>query len=151
MGFVAHEHLAAAVTNAGGIGVRLVAFHHDVPPRRWAERMAGAGARVWMQASSVDLVRAAVELGVDGIVAQSAEAGGRRRSTTPLRELVCQIRERFPDVLLLAAGGIATGQHVAAALQSGADGVWVGTRLVASAEAHARSERAATRADAVAV
>jgi nitronate monooxygenase len=194
MGFVAHEHLAAAVTNAGGIGflgaspdppasltvmverlrqltsgpfgidlicadlpqgaaatdehierclelgVRLVAFHHDLPPRRWVERLAGAGARVWMQASSVELVRAALELGVDGIVAQGAEAGGHCRSTTPLRELVCQVRERFPDVLLLAAGGIATGEHVAAALQSGADGVWVGTRLIASEEAHAHAE-----------
>lgn len=194
MGFVAHEHLAAAVTNAGGVGflgatpdppasltvmverlrqltsgpfgidlicadlpqgpattdehvercvelgVGLVAFHHDLPPRRWVERLVGAGARVWMQASSVELARAAVERGVHGIVAQGAEAGGHCRSTTPLHELVCQVRERFPDLLLLAAGGIATGEQVASALRSGADGVWVGTRLIASEEAHAHAE-----------
>jgi nitronate monooxygenase len=194
MGFVAHERLAAAVTNAGGLGflgatpdppaslpvmvervrrltagpfgvdlicadlpqgpatsdehverclelgVELVAFHHDVPLRRWVESLAAAGARVWMQASSLELAQAAVELGVDGIVAQGAEAGGHSRSTTPLLELLGRIRGRYPDLLLLAAGGIASGGRVAAALRAGADGVWVGTRLVASEEAHAHVE-----------
>lgn len=194
MGFVAHEQLAAAVTNAGGLGflgaspdlpdslpvmvqrlrqltdgpfgvdlicadlpqgpattdehvkrcvdlrVKLVTFHHDIPPRRWVQRLADAGARVWMQASSLALADAALDLGVDGIVAQGAEAGGHSRSTTPLAALLGSIRERFPDLLLLAAGGIATGERVAAALRAGADGVWVGTRLVASREANAHPE-----------
>jgi len=194
MGFVAHERLAAAVTNAGGIGflgaapdppeslaimvdrvrrltdgpfgvdficadlptgpsttdahidqsvalgVGLVAFHHDLPPARWVDRLHAAGARVWMQVSSLMLASHAVELGIDGIVVQGVEAGGHNRSAVPLPVLLSQVREQFPEQLLLAAGGITTGDHVAAALRGGADGVWVGTRLVASDEAYAHSE-----------
>jgi nitronate monooxygenase len=194
MGFVAHERLAAAVTNAGGLGfigaspdppaslpvmverlrrltsgpfgvdlicaelpqgpaatdehverclelgVGLVAFHHDVPPRRWVDRLTAAGASVWMQVSSFELASAAVELEVDGLVVQGAEAGGHTRSTTPLLTLLGGMRERYPGLLLLAAGGIANGVRAAAALRAGADGVWVGSRLVASEEAHAHPE-----------
>ena len=122
------------------LGVGLVLFHHDAPPRRWVEHLAAAGTRVWMQASSIELAEAALDLGVDGIVAQGAEAGGHSRSTVPRSRLVGGLRERYPDLLLLAAGGTATGRHVAEALRAGADGVWVGTRLVASAEAHAHPE-----------
>ena len=90
--------------------------------------------------SSFELASAAVELDVDGLVVQGAEAGGHARSTTPLLTLLGGMRERYPDLLLLAAGGIANGERAAAALRAGADGVWVGSRLVASEEAHAHPE-----------
>jgi nitronate monooxygenase len=194
MGFIAHERLAAAVADAGGLGVvgaspdppeslrvmvgrlraltdgrwgvdlihastafgpactdehveacaelkvPLVVFHHDPPPVDWIRRLTEAGARVWMQVSSVELAAAALELGVDGVVAQGSEAGGHARGTTPLLTLLGQVRRLWPDVLLLGAGGIADGAAVAAALRSGADGVWVGTRMIASEEAHVHSE-----------
>ncbi len=194
MGFIAHERLAAAVTNAGGLGVLgaspdppeslpvmverlreltsgpfgvdlicaqtglgpastaghidecislsvpLVIFHHDPPPAEWVRRLAKSGAQVWMQASSVDLAAAAMELGVNGLVAQGSEAGGHARGTVGLHSLLGQIRHRYPTVLVLAAGGIADGAAVAAALRAGADGVWVGTRLIASIEANAHHE-----------
>jgi nitronate monooxygenase len=194
MGFVAHERLAAAVTNAGGLGflgaspdppeslsamvrclhqltsgpfgvdlicatlpqgpastdehiqrcidlgVELVAFHHELPPKRWVDLLAAAGTRVWQQASSVELARAAVALGVHGIVAQGVEAGGHCQSTVPVLELVRQIRREHPELIVLAAGGIVHGRQVAAALDAGADGVWVGTRLIASEEANAHLE-----------
>jgi enoyl-[acyl-carrier protein] reductase II len=73
-------------------------------------------------------------------VAQGCEAGGHARGTVPMTELVAAVRERFPRLLVLAAGGIASGQRVAAALEAGADGVWVGTRLVASTEAYVHPE-----------
>jgi enoyl-[acyl-carrier protein] reductase II len=103
-------------------------------------RLTDAGARVWMQVSSIPLAAAAVELGVVGLVGQGAEAGGHNRSTMGLHELIGALRQRFPDQLLLAAGGIAAGAGAAAAIRAGADGVWVGTRLVASLEAHAHAE-----------
>ena len=194
MGFVAHPALAAAVANAGGLGmlgatpdppaslpvmvaelraltdrpwgvdlicaetgmgpactdehvdacvalgVPLVVFHHDPPPRRWVSSLAAAGAQVWMQVSSVALAGAGAELGVDGLVAQGAEAGGHARGTVGLHELIGELRARCPERLLVAAGGIADGAAVAAAIRAGADGVWVGTRLVASVEAHAHPE-----------
>jgi enoyl-[acyl-carrier protein] reductase II len=59
---------------------------------------------------------------------------------SPRAELLAAVRRRFPDALLLGAGGISTGEEVAAALREGADGVWVGTRFVASDEAYAHQE-----------
>jgi enoyl-[acyl-carrier protein] reductase II len=50
------------------------------------------------------------------------------------------IRHDWPDMLLLAAGGISDGTAAAAALRAGADGVWVGTSLVAAVEANAHPE-----------
>lgn len=141
MGFIAHEQLAAAVTNAGGLGVLgaspdppgslpvmvgrlraltsgpfgvdlicadtgfgpastdwhidvcvrldvpLVVFHHDPPPGRWVNMLRAAGICVWMQASSPELAAAAIELGVNGIVAQGSEAGGHARGHIPLHAL----------------------------------------------------------------
>jgi enoyl-[acyl-carrier protein] reductase II len=194
MGFIAHEQLAAAVTNAGGLGVLgaspdpadslpvmveglraltsgpfgvdlicadtglgpastdghidacvqldvpLVVFHHDPPPARWVSALRAAGIRVWMQASSPELAAAAIELGVNGIVAQGSEAGGHARGTIPLHALLATIRHKWPDMLLLGAGGISDGTAAAAALRAGADGVWVGTALVAAVEANAHPE-----------
>ncbi|HEX4361534.1 MAG TPA: nitronate monooxygenase [Pseudonocardia sp.] len=165
MGFVAHERLAAAVSNAGGLGilgaspdppaslaamtermrlltdrpwgvdliraetgfgpasraehvevclaegVPLVVFHHDPPPADWVRRLARGGARVWMQVSSVELAATALELGVHGLVAQGREAGGHTRSTVALAELLGRLRASYPDTLLLAAGGSATGRR----------------------------------------
>jgi len=194
MGFIAHEQLAAAVTNAGGLGVLgaspdppgslpimverlraltsgpfgvdlicantgfgpastdwhidvcvqltvpLVVFHHDPPPERWVSTLRVAGIPVWMQASSPELAAAAIELGVDGIVAQGSEAGGHARGTIPLHTLLATIRHKWPDMLLLGAGGISDGTAAAAAFRAGADGVWVGTALVAAVEANAHPE-----------
>jgi nitronate monooxygenase len=194
MGFIAHEQLAAAVTNAGGLGVLgaspdpadslvimvkrlraltsgpfgvdlicadtgfgpastdehidvcislavpLVVFHHDPPPARWVSTLRAAGTHVWMQASSPELAAAAIGLGVDGLVAQGSEAGGHARGRIPLHALLRTFRHKWPDTLLLAAGGISDGTVAAAALRTGADGVWVGTALVAAEEANAHPE-----------
>ena len=120
--------------------VTLVVFHVNVPPRAWVERLHAAGARVWMQAASVKQATDAVALGVDAIIAQGREAGGHNKSTTPAPALLAQILRAVHPVMVLAAGGIADGAGVFRALAAGADGVWVGTRLVASTEAYAHPE-----------
>lgn len=131
--FTTREHIDVCLAE----GVRLVVFHWSLPPREWVEALHAAGTKVWVQADSVDFARAALELGADGLIAQGKEAGGHGRGTTPTRLLVRQLREEAGSVLLLAAGGIADGASAARALRAGADGVWVGTRLVASTEAYA--------------
>lgn len=78
---------------------------------------------------------AAVEAGCDIVVAQGTEAGGHtgRVATFPLvPQIVDAVGDRAPVV---AAGGISDGRHLAAALALGADGIWVGTRFIATPEA----------------
>ncbi|NJC85302.1 NAD(P)H-dependent flavin oxidoreductase [Planosporangium mesophilum] len=130
------EHVAACVE----LRVPLVVFHHDVPPAEWISRLRSAGIKVWMQVSSVDLAAQAMAAGVDGLIAQGREAGGHVRAVSSRAQLLSAIRQRFPEALLLGAGGISTGENVAATLNEGADGVWVGTRFVASVEAYANEE-----------
>jgi enoyl-[acyl-carrier protein] reductase II len=77
----------------------------------------------------------AVEAGCDIVVAQGTEAGGHtgRIATFPLvPQIVDAIDGKVPVV---AAGGIFDGRHLAAALALGADGIWVGTRFIATPEA----------------
>jgi nitronate monooxygenase len=93
----------------------------------------------------------ALDCGADVIVAQGSEAGGHgeKRATFALvPEIADLIASRSPDVLLCAAGGIADGRGLAAALMLGADGVLVGSRLWASEEANVgeRMHQAAIKA-----
>src|SRR5438045_3098314 len=80
------------------------------------------------------------EAGADIVVAQGAEAGGHgehaRSTFTLVPELADLLAERSPATLLCAAGGIADGRGLAAALMLGADGVLVGSRLWATPEAN---------------
>lgn len=79
---------------------------------------------------------AAVEAGCDLVVAQGTEAGGHT-GTVATMALVPQIVDAVGDrVPVVAAGGIFDGRGLAAALSLGADGVWVGTRFIATPEAH---------------
>jgi NAD(P)H-dependent flavin oxidoreductase YrpB (nitropropane dioxygenase family) len=120
--------------------VRLVVFHMSVPPREWVDRLHAAGARVWMQAGSVKQAAEAAALGIDAVIAQGSEAGGHNKSKTPALLLLPRIIEAVHPLLVLAAGGIADGEGVFRALSAGAEGVWVGTRLVASSEAYAHEQ-----------
>jgi len=78
-------------------------------------------------------VRRALASGVDFIVAQGAEAGAHT-GTIGTFTLVPQIVDACGDVPVLAAGGVATGRHVAAALALGAQGVWAGTIWLTTTE-----------------
>jgi nitronate monooxygenase len=96
--------------------------------------------------------RAAVEAGADIIVAQGGEAGGhsgRRSTLTLVPEVADFLNSTAPTTLLVAAGGIADGRGLAAALMLGADGVLIGSRLIASLEAATPDgfRRAITTAD----
>jgi len=78
---------------------------------------------------------AAVEAGCDIVVAQGTEAGGHTGQVATL-PLVPQVVDAVGDrVPVVAAGGIFDGRGLAAALALGADGVWVGTRFIATPEA----------------
>src|SRR5207302_2580169 len=106
------------------------------------------GANVTFMVSGVpDAVRA-VEAGADVIIAQGSEGGGHvgLMGTMPLVPMVV---DAVAPVPVLAAGGIADGRGLVAALALGADGVLLGTRFVATTEApiHANMKQAIVDSD----
>lgn len=97
-----------------------------------------AGKKVIWQCGSAHEAIAACRAGADAIIAQGVEAGGHVRGVVTSLVLIPQVRDAIgPDAVLLAAGGFADGRGFAAALALGADGVVLGTRLLASTEAAA--------------
>jgi len=103
-------------------------------PRPFAPAIRAAGARLICQVQTVSQAREATEAGADIIVAQGTEAGGHGMSE-PLFALLPQVVDVCPGTLIVAAGGIADGRGMAAALMLGAQGVLMGTRFYASQEA----------------
>jgi nitronate monooxygenase len=107
-------------------------------PAPVAPALHAAGVPLIVQCQSLDHVRAALDAGAAVIVAQGAEAGGHghaRGTISLVPEVADHLAAHAPDTLLLAAGGIADGRGLAAALMLGADGALVGTRFWAAAEA----------------
>jgi nitronate monooxygenase len=107
-------------------------------PAPFAPRIAAAGVPLICQVQTLRDAQRAAECGARIIVVQGAEAGGhgdRRGTITLVPEVADWLAGQVPEVLLLAAGGIADGRGLAAALMLGADGVLIGSRLWASAEA----------------
>lgn len=101
-------------------------------PAPYVDRLHDAGILVATQVPDAASAREAVAAGADLLVAQGAEAGGHAGDvgTLPLLQRLLD----SVDIPVLAAGGIATGRGVAAALAAGAAGVWVGTCLLACPE-----------------
>jgi nitronate monooxygenase len=94
------------------------------------------GVKVFMQVGSVEEARAAVDAGVDAVIAQGAEAGGHVKGQTALSVLVPSVVEAVGPTPVVASGGVATGRGLVAALSLGAQGVSIGTRFLASHEAN---------------
>ncbi|WP_025737162.1 NAD(P)H-dependent flavin oxidoreductase [Mycobacterium genavense] len=107
--------------------------------RPFADRIRAAGIALIAQVQNLDHTRHAVDTGADIVVAQGGEAGGHgmtvRSTFTLVPEVVDLVGARSPETLVVAAGGVADGPGLAAALALGADGALVGTRLWASTEA----------------
>ncbi len=182
-GSIASARLAAAVTNAGGLGMTGAAG--DAPGtvverlreiRRLAEGPTGvnvilelqpldaiaaildegievlatgfgdpteaielahrAGTRVFHRCETPEEARRAAALGADAVIAQGSDSGGHT-GIVPTFALVPQVVDAAAGTPVLAAGGIADGRGVVAALALGAEGVLLGTRLVASEESGA--------------
>lgn len=103
-------------------------------PADLAPRVHDAGAVFVVQVTTVDQALVAAAKGADVIVAQGGEAGGFSGSVGTMA-LVPQVVDAVAPIPVVAAGGIADGRGLAAALMLGAAGVNVGTRFLASAEA----------------
>jgi nitronate monooxygenase len=182
-GTIATPRLAAAVTNAGGLGMTgaagdppeqviervreirrltagpvgvnvilelqaaeaieaILAEGIDVlatgfgDPGAWIEPAHAAGTRVFHRCETPEEARAAVAAGADVVIAQGSDSGGHT-GVVPTFALVPQVVDAAAGTPVLAAGGIADGRGLVAALALGADGVLIGTCLVASEESGA--------------
>ncbi|GMN09427.1 nitronate monooxygenase [Croceitalea sp. MTPC9] len=115
-------------------GVKIV-FTSAGNPKTWTSFLKEKGITVVHVVSSVKFALKAQEAGVDAIVAEGFEAGGHNgRDETTTLVLIPAVKEKL-QIPLIAAGGIATGPQMLAAMVLGADGVQVGSRFVASIEA----------------
>jgi nitronate monooxygenase len=184
MGFVTGPELAAAVSNAGGLGimsfsgnppavlrqeirslreltskpfgVNLVLqfpmeehfqvclaeevpvvsfFWGDVAP--FVKRAHAAGLKVLDQVGSVEAARRSAQAGVDAVIAQGVEAGGHVAGQVTTMILVPRVCDAISPTPVAAAGGIADGRGLVAALALGAEAVVLGTRFLATPEARA--------------
>ncbi|MFC6864986.1 NAD(P)H-dependent flavin oxidoreductase [Halomicroarcula sp. GCM10025817] len=127
-------------------GATVVSFSFgDAGP--YVDRVHDAGGVALVTVGSAAEAREAVAAGADVVVAQGAESGGHVQSDVTTMALVPRVAESI-DVPVVAAGGIGDGRGVAAALSLGADGVWLGTRFVATAESGAHESYRSTLTDA---
>jgi nitronate monooxygenase len=107
-------------------------------PAPYVNKIRDSGTPLICQVQTMRDAKHAIDLGADIIVAQGAEAGGHgqsRATMTLVPEVADHISNHAPEVVLCAAGGIADGRGLAAALMLGAEGAVIGSRLWASKEA----------------
>ncbi|MGE5575995.1 MAG: enoyl-[acyl-carrier-protein] reductase FabK [Syntrophothermus sp.] len=119
MEVVAAERVQVVTTGAGNPGV-------------FMPMLKASGTKVFPVVASVALAKRLSRLGIDGIVAEGMESGGHVGELTTMA-LVPQIVDAV-DLPVVAAGGIADGRGLVAALALGAAGVQIGTRFVCAAE-----------------
>jgi enoyl-[acyl-carrier protein] reductase II len=117
-------------------------------PKKYTSRLKSEGAKVFHVVSSPELARKCEDSGVDGVVAEGFEAGGHNgREELTTFVLVPQV-VRSVKIPVLAAGGVAKGCQILAALALGAEGVQIGSRFAVSEEssAHAGFKNAVSEA-----
>ncbi|MFL5787600.1 MAG: NAD(P)H-dependent flavin oxidoreductase [Flavisolibacter sp.] len=119
-------------------GIKIV-FTSAGNPRAWTQILKANGIKVVHVVSSSRFAKKAEEAGCDAVVAEGFEAGGHNgREETTTMVLIPAVANAV-SIPVMAAGGIATGRQMLAAMILGAEGVQMGTRFVASEEASSHS------------
>lgn len=112
--------------------VPVIAFSF-VDPKPWLAQAKDSSALVMCQVQSLQGAEEAVSAGADVLVAQGNEAGGHIGGMNSLPLLV-HLLNRYPQLPVLASGGISDGRGLAAVLAAGAEGAWVGTAFLTTPE-----------------
>ena len=112
-------------------------FYGDPAPL--IPRIHDAGALAVHTVGSAEEARRVVDQGVDIVVAQGVEAGGHVWGSVATLVLVPAVVDAVPETPVVAAGGIADGRGLAAALALGAQGAWIGTRFLLARESDAHA------------
>jgi|TARA_X000000950_G_scaffold131613_1_gene164151 enoyl-[acyl-carrier protein] reductase II len=103
-------------------------------PAKYIDKLKGAGLTVYHAVPSLAGALKAAEAGVDGLVVEGTEGGGFKSPEEVGLFVLIQAIKRKVDLPIIAAGGIADGQGMAAAFAVGAEGIQMGTRFVSSQE-----------------
>lgn len=103
-------------------------------PKEVIERAHAYGGKVYCDVTNLEHAEKCASLGADGFIAVCQGAGGHA-GPYPFSVLIPALKEKFPTIPVIAAGGIATGAGIVSALSLGAEGVSIGTRYLASKEA----------------
>ena len=103
-------------------------------PAKYIDKLKGAGLTVYHAVPSLAGALKAAEAGVDGLVVEGTEGGGFKSPEEVGLFVLIQAIRRKVDLPIIAAGGIADGQGMAAAFAVGAEGIQMGTRFVSSQE-----------------
>ena len=148
-------------TNSGNYGVNLIVqksnllfekhleicVRNKVPfyitslgsPARVIEEAHKYGAKVYCDVTNLTHAKKCADLGCDGFIAVGQGAGGHA-GNNPLQVLVPSLHKEFPNIPIIAAGGIATGEGLLSAIALGACAASIGTRFIASEEASVSNE-----------
>ena len=145
-----HPQIFELIDICGKHGVSHVVLAGGIPPKGSVEAIKGHGAKVIVFAPTLALAKKLLRSGADALVIEGSEAGGHIGpvSTSVLaQEFLPALAEEF---VVFVAGGIGTGDMIAAYLEMGASGVQLGTRFACAAEsiAHADFKKAFFRAKA---
>ena len=134
VGFITHlmENFPVLFEIALEAKVPVIAFSFS-DPTPYLDRVKSAGLLSMCQIQNFSQAKLAIDAGADILVVQGNEAGGHTGSAG-LMELLSEVLNSFPNVSVLAAGGIGSGADLAKVINAGADGAWVGTRLLATHE-----------------
>ena len=103
-------------------------------PKEVIEKAHAYGAKVFCDVTNIEHAQKCYDLNCDGFIAVGQGAGGHA-GPFPLQVLVPSLKKHFPDKLVIAAGGIASGEGLFSVLALGASAASVGTRFIASKEA----------------
>jgi nitronate monooxygenase len=127
------------VLDAAASRVRYVDFYHGAVDATLVARAHAGGALAGWQVGDIDEAKAATDAGCDLLIVRGVEGGGRMYGSRALWPLLTEVLDAV-DVPVLAAGGLADGRGLAAAIGSGAAGVRMGTRFLATTEAGAHPD-----------
>ena len=128
-------------------GVRFVTTSAG-DPTRYTKQLKSAGLTVFHVVPSLSAALKAVDAGVDGLVVEGGEGGGFKKPPAVATMVLLPLVRSRVEVPIIAAGGICDGRSMAAAFALGAEGVQMGTRMVAAAESpvHDNFKQAIVRA-----
>jgi NAD(P)H-dependent flavin oxidoreductase YrpB (nitropropane dioxygenase family) len=132
---VAHRHVEVAL----GHPIKLLANALGSPPKDVIDQAHAQDVKIAALAGKAVHAERHVQNGVDIIVAQGYEAGGHTGEVATM-VLVPEVVDAVAPVPVLAAGGIGSGRQIAAALSLGAQGVWMGSLWLATAESSSAPE-----------